>query len=97
MLRDDMISPVCRKIVAVTELACAISMALNRSITPPETISALRETRIVFESRKMIGAIAISGRELTRADRSGSIRIDVMLTKRRGRWRTHSDRREALA
>jgi hypothetical protein len=130
MVLDDMISPVCREIVAVTDLACTSSVVPNRSITPPKTICALRETRVVPESRKMIFAtlvldcsspfaagvgdhlissgressetitainISVCGRELTRPNRSAPIRVYVRLTRRRGRRRMHSDRREALA
>jgi hypothetical protein len=130
MVLDDMISPVRREIVAVTDLAYTSSVVPNRSISPPKTIPALRETRIVPESRKMISAtlvldcsspfaagvgdrlissgresgetiiainISVCGRELTRPDRSAPIRVHVRLTKRRGRWRMHSDRRGALA
>jgi hypothetical protein len=88
MLRDDVTSPVRREIVSTPDLGCASSFA---SRIGDRAICSARE------SGETIGAVDISAIELRRIDRRASVRVDVMLTKRRRRWQMPAGRREALA
>ena len=67
-----MILPVQRKIISIPNLSASVSLVPSCSISTSEAIPALRELRIISESREPIVAIETSGIELTHSAREAA-------------------------